>query len=142
MTVVGGDAPPELVAMGAKDPNFRVTGFVDDVRPYISKAAVYVVPIRVGGGTRLKVLDAMAMGKAIVSHSIGCEGIEVEHDRDIVMADTAEETANAIIELFNDSARRDRIAANARLKAEHKYDWGVIAPVLTDAYEQAKACKK
>ena len=74
---VGQDPPAELRALAQGDDRVVVTGFVDDIRPIVRRAAVYVVPLRVGGGTRLKVLDAMAMGKAIVSTSIGCEGIDV-----------------------------------------------------------------
>ena len=76
MTFVG-TAPPKEIAEAAKtDGQVRVTGFVDDIRPYIDEAAVMVVPIRIGSGTRLKILDAMAMGKAIVSTSVGCEGLK------------------------------------------------------------------
>jgi len=75
--VVGQDPPTELCNIGRIDKNVEITGYVDDIRPFVSKSAVYIVPLRIGGGTRLKILDAMAMGKAIVSTTIGCEGIEI-----------------------------------------------------------------
>lgn len=138
MTVVGGGPPEELTAMARKDSNFKVTGFVVDVRPLITRAAVYVVPIRVGGGTRLKILDAMAMGKAIVSHSIGAEGIELTHGKDVLIADSSEDIAAAIISLFGDSQRRQELEQMARLKAEEQYDWRVIAPTLLKTYDWLK----
>ena len=94
MTFVG-TAPPKEIAEAAKtDGQVRVTGFVDDIRPYIDEAAVMVVPIRIGSGTRLKILDAMAMGKAIVSTSVGCEGLNVNDGKDIVIADDPEDFAD------------------------------------------------
>lgn len=141
LSVVGKDAPQELVAFAAKEPDFHVTGFIEDIRPIITQSAVFIVPIRVGGGTRLKVLDGLAMGKAIVSHTIGCEGIDVTHDHDIIIADSAEDTVEAIVGLLSDEAKLKRIATNARQTAEQKYDWNIIGPILMDVYEELKALK-
>ncbi len=87
----------------------RLTGYVDDIRPYVRKAACYVVPLRVGGGTRLKILDAWAMGKAVVSTSIGCEGLEAVDGENILIRDTPGEFAAAIRQVLSDEALRRRI---------------------------------
>jgi glycosyltransferase involved in cell wall biosynthesis len=132
---IAGEKPTkELADFSKRDPMFQVKGFVDDVRPFIAEAAVYVVPIRIGGGTRLKILDAMAMGKAIVSMSIGCEGIEADDGKDIIVADEPEDFANKIMALLTDEQRRQSIERNARENAINKYAWGKIGPHLEDVY--------
>jgi glycosyltransferase involved in cell wall biosynthesis len=108
----------------------------------MAKAAVYVVPIRVGGGTRLKILDAMAMGKAIVSTTIGCEGIEVNDGEDIVIADKPTDFAEKTIELLRNRELRERLGRNARKTAEEVYSWGKIAPELERVYEELAGMRK
>jgi glycosyltransferase involved in cell wall biosynthesis len=98
--------------------------------------------LRVGGGTRLKVLDAMAMGKAIVSTSIGCEGIDVRPGEHLVVADTPEAFAEATVSLLADPARRQALGRAARAQAEAKYAWGHVGEQLFDAYAQAIAIRK
>ena len=100
MTFVGTAPPKEIADAARADGHVRVTGFVDDIRPFIEEAAVMVVPIRIGSGTRLKILDAMAMGKAIVSTSVGCEGINVSNGRNILIADHPYDFANKAIGLL------------------------------------------
>jgi len=134
---IGKQVDPELAAFSERDRTFRLVGFVDDIRPYVAEAAVYVVPLRVGGGTRLKILDAMAMGKAIVSTSIGAEGIKCVHGQDIMLADTPQDFADRIGELLNNAAKRREMGENARNKAVGMYSWKLIAPVLERTYEQA-----
>lgn len=136
---VGQDPPPELHAVAARDPQVTVTGYVDDIRPFVRKAAVYVVPLRVGGGTRLKVLDAMSSGKALVSTSIGCEGIAVRHGEHLVLADTPETFAEAAVALLNDPGRRAALGAAARALVEREYAWPVVGDRLMEAYAMAMA---
>ncbi len=119
-----------------------VTDFVEDIRPIVRESAVYVVPLRVGGGTRLKVLDAMAMGKALVSTSIGCEGIDVEPGRHLVVADTAEAFARETVALMNDEGRRRALGSEARALVDERYAWPVVARSLTDAYRCAIELRK
>jgi sugar transferase (PEP-CTERM/EpsH1 system associated) len=138
---VGQDPPRELTARAEKDPQVIVTGFVDDIRPYVRKAAVYVVPLRVGGGTRLKVLDAMSSGKAIVSTSIGCEGIAVRPGEHLETADTPEAFADRTVALLGDPARRRTLGAAARRLVEDRYAWRVIGDQLLAAYATARAAK-
>lgn len=109
----------------------EITGRVDSVLPYLQRAAVFVVPLRIGGGTRLKIYEAMAAGKAVVTTTIGAEGLDVNHNKNIFIADDEEAFASAVISLLQDRAKRHRIGAEAaRLAA--KYDW----PVIADRFEQ------
>lgn len=130
-----GQSPHRRVLRLADDPAVTVTGYVDDVRPYIAGACVYVIPLRMGGGTRLKVLEAMAMGKAIVSTSLGCEGFEgLVPSRDLFVADPPEEFAQRVIELLSDASRRERLGQAARRFVEEQYDWRLIVPKLESVY--------
>ena len=142
MNLVGGNPPAELIAFGKGEPAFKVWGMVDDVRPLIDQAAVYVVPIMVGGGTRLKILDAMAMGKAIVSTSIGCEGIEVADGHNIMIADDPEAFAASTVQLLRDPQLRCRLGENARRTAIERYSWKSIAPKLLRVYTHLAELKR
>jgi glycosyltransferase involved in cell wall biosynthesis len=103
----------------------QVTGTVPSVAEYLEKASVVIVPLRIGGGTRLKIFEAMAMGKALVSTSIGAEGLEVESGRDLLLADSASSFADAVILLLRDAAIRRRLEqAAVRLAAQ--YDWSRV----------------
>jgi glycosyltransferase involved in cell wall biosynthesis len=104
----------------------RLTGTVDDVRPYIARAAVYVVPVRIGGGTRIKIFEAMAMAKAVVSTSVGAEGLPVSDGADIVLADEPERFAAAVVTLVRSHAEQHRIGRAARRLAE-RHDWNTAA---------------
>lgn len=135
--IVGQDAPAQLMDLAERDSRLRIHGFVDDVRGYIQQASVYVVPIRVGGGTRLKVLDALALGKPIVSTSIGCEGIDVTDRVNIRVADDPNVFADTIVELLRDTDQRKALGTAARSLAESSYSWGPITDTLLGAYRSA-----
>lgn len=104
-----------------------VTGTVDDIRPYLDRAAVYVVPMRSGSGTRLKVFEAMAAAKAVVSTTIGAEGLPVTPGEDILLADTPVEFAAAVVRLLRDKALRRRMGDAARSRVESEYSWAAAA---------------
>ena len=133
--VIGQDPPPELLILAKRDSSIRVHGYVDDVRPFVARAAVYVVPIRVGGGTRLKVLDAMAQGKAIVSTSVGCEGIEVTQGQHIFIEDDEQLFADRVVTLLGNQDLRDELGRRARKAAEDAYSWNSICSILQDTYQ-------
>ncbi len=116
-------------------PGLRLTGYVDDVRPYIARAACYIAPLRVGGGTRLKLLDAWAMGKAIVSTSIGAEGLGARDGEDMFIADDAGAFASRIATLLRDEALRHRMAREARRVAETRFSWDVIGDTVRRLYQ-------
>jgi glycosyltransferase involved in cell wall biosynthesis len=132
--VVGKDPHPRLAPLGA-DPGIVVTGWVEDVRPYIAGAALYVIPLRIGGGTRLKVLEAMAMGKAIVSTALGCEGFELEPGQELAIADTPEEFATTVLALLQDPDGRERMGREGHRYARSRYGWPMIVPLLEQVYE-------
>lgn len=132
---IGQDPPRELLDYAKREPSVVVTGYVEDVRPYVRKAAVYVVPLRVGGGTRLKVLDALAQGKAIVSTSVGCEGIGVTPGRNIFIEDEPAGFAARVNALFADAAARRTLGTAARELAVSSYSWSAIGADLQRTYE-------
>jgi glycosyltransferase involved in cell wall biosynthesis len=134
MTVIGRNPPQWIIDFAKNNNNFDVTGFVDDVRPYIDQAAVYVCPITDGGGTKLKILDALAMGKAIVTHPIACEGIDVTEGKDVIFADTPQEYVDKIKMLFQDDKLRDSIGRNGRKLIENKYNFVNIGKKLNRLY--------
>jgi glycosyltransferase involved in cell wall biosynthesis len=127
--IVGQNPHPRLEPLRA-DPAVELTGWVEDVRPYIAAAAVYVVPLRIGGGTRLKVLEAMAMGKPIVSTAVGCEGFEVVDGQELLMADAPSEFAAAVLQLIRQPELRERLGRAAGDFAASRYDWHMIVPKL------------
>lgn len=116
-----------------------VTGTVSDVMTYYREAAVAVVPLRSGGGTRLKILEAMAAGVPVVSTTVGCEGLELVQDRDLIVADAADAIATAVAQLLENPGLRSDMAAQARQTVERTYDWRFIAASHDDVYEAAVA---
>ncbi len=116
-------------------PGITVTGWVADVRPYLAGARVFIMPFRVGSGTRLKLIEAMAAGKPIVSTRVGAEGFPVVDGREIVLADTAEAMGTAVRRLLNDPAECTRLGAAARQFAA-AYDWRVVIPKFNQIYEK------
>lgn len=112
----------------------ELTGYVEDVRPYVRDAACYVVPIRAGSGTRVKILDAWAMGKAVVSTSVGCEGLAARDGENILVRDDPEEFARAVRDVLCDPDLRRRLGENARRTAERLYDWRIIGNELRARY--------
>jgi glycosyltransferase involved in cell wall biosynthesis len=122
---VVGRNPHTRVTRWASD-SVEITGRVESVLPYLQQAAVFVVPLRIGGGTRLKIYEAMAAGKAVVSTTVGAEGLDVHHGHDILLADNEADFANSVIQMLRDVAlRRQFGAAAAQLAAQ--YDWSIIA---------------
>jgi glycosyltransferase involved in cell wall biosynthesis len=126
LCVVGRDPSRDLLQLGASERGIEVTGRVEDVRPFVRRAAVYVVPLRIGGGTRLKIFEAMAMGKAVVSTTIGAEGLPVHPGQDILIADDPEDFANTTISLLGDPIRRSEIGRTARELVDRGYSWDAV----------------
>jgi glycosyltransferase involved in cell wall biosynthesis len=125
-TIVGRN-PTEQVRQAAAAAGAEVTGTMDDIRPAIADAAVCVVPLRAGSGTRLKIFEALAMGKAVVSTTVGAEGLSITPGVHYVAADGAREFADAVIALLKDPERRNRIAAAGRDLVESRYSWAQVA---------------
>ena len=125
-SIVGRRPSDKLRAVGS-EPGIQVTGRVEDIRPYVYEGAVYVVPLRIGSGTRLKIFEAMAMGKAIVSTSRGAEGLPISDGHNIFIADTPEEFARKVVLLLRSPAERSRLGAAARKLVEARYSWASVA---------------
>jgi glycosyltransferase involved in cell wall biosynthesis len=122
-----GRAPTPAVRKLAEIPGVEVTGRVDDVRPHIARGAVYVVPLRIGGGTRLKIFEAMSMAKAVVSTTVGAEGLPVSSGRDIEIADEPARFAHSVVHLMRDVEARRLIETAARALVVERYDWAAVA---------------
>ena len=120
----------------AESDGLRLTGYVDDIRPYVHQASCFVVPLRVGGGTRLKVLDAWAMGKAVVSTARGCEGLAAVSGENILIADDAKGFAEAVVAILKDDALRRRLGAAGRQTAEAHYSWNALGVDLRRMYAE------
>lgn len=114
----------------------RLTGFVDDVRPYIAQASASLVPIWTGGGTRLKILEAMAIGTPVIATSKGAEGLEGVAGEHLLVADTAVAFAEATVRLLQDEKLREKLANNGRRLVQTTYDWPVVAPQLATLIKQ------
>jgi polysaccharide biosynthesis protein PslH len=114
-----------------------VHGYVPDVRPMLDAAALFVCPIRDGGGTKLKILDALAMKKCVIAHPVACEGIEVTADENVVLASTAREFVDQILKLLPDEQRRRRIGAAGRALVETQYSYRAIGERFNDVMEDA-----
>jgi len=127
--VVGQAPPPEIRRLDER-PGVRILGRVDDVRPYVAAATACVVPLRIGGGTRLKILEALAMKKAVVATTIGAEGLELDEGEHILRADTPTVMAEAITRVCGDPALRERLGRQGRQRVEERYGWDALAAKL------------
>lgn len=133
--IIGANPPAELEKLAAQNPRFRVLGFVDDIRPNMDQAEIYVCPITDGGGTKLKVLDAFAMGKAVIANPVACEGIDVEDGETVCFAETAQQFVDAILALRGDDGRRALMGEKARKLAEDRYAYRAIGDYLASLVE-------
>lgn len=130
--IVGRDPRPEVLEMNGD--RVHVTGRVDDVIPYYQKCPICVVPLRAGGGTRLKILEAMALGRPVVSTTIGCEGLNVVDGEHLLIADTPAAFAEQTVRLLYDRKLYQHLALNARHLVERQYGWDGITTKLLDIY--------
>lgn len=135
--IVGINPRPEVKALAGD--GIHVTGRVEDVRPYYARSAVCVVPLRVGGGTRLKILEAMALGRPVVSTTIGCEGLKVKDGVHLSIADSPEQFTEKTLRLLQDKSVCESLAQHARQLVTTHYDWEVIAAKLMQVYAEVVA---
>jgi len=132
--IIGGRPPPSLLALAG--PSVELTGFVPDLRPHLAAAAAVVVPLRQGGGTRLKIVEAMAMGKAIVSTTLGAEGIEAVPGRDLLIEDDPRAFADAVNRLLAKPDLATSMGRSGRKLAVERYAWSAAAQALEDFYRR------
>lgn len=126
LTVVGRN-PSRRLQRVADAAQVELTGTVTDVRPYIARAEVYIVPLRIGGGTRLKIYEALAMGKAVISTAVGAEGLPLEDGVHFLCADTAEDFAREILALLADPSRRKKLSQAGRQLMEQRFSWEQVS---------------
>lgn len=141
LALAGRSPGPAVQALGQADPRIRVTGTVPDIRPWMWGSRVSIVPLRVGGGTRLKIYEAMAAGVPVVSTTVGAEGLDYTDGEDILIADTPERFAEACARLLADSELAARIAANARHLVASRFSWDRVAGDFEKLLEAAPACR-
>jgi glycosyltransferase involved in cell wall biosynthesis len=132
VTLVGRGPPNILKSL--ERPDVQVVGEVPDIRPYLQRAAVVIVPLRMGGGTRLKVVEGLAMAKGIVSTTIGAEGVNARHGEHLLIADTVHAFASEVVGLFDDPRRAVALGRAARALAEREYSWDLAGQRLEDLY--------
>ncbi|HKE55917.1 MAG TPA: glycosyltransferase [Pyrinomonadaceae bacterium] len=137
LTVVGRNPYPALLELSQREPSIVVTGRVDDVRPYMERASAYVVPLRIGGGTRLKIYEAMAMGKAIVSTSIGAEGLPVHDGVELLLEDDPDSFAAAAVRVLTDAELASGIGERAATRVRESFGWDKVADTFAAICEKA-----
>ena len=139
LVVVGRNPPPWMTDPSQLPETVSVTGTVEDVRPYIAKARVYVTPLRAGGGSRLKILEAFSMMKAVVSTSVGAEGLHVRENEHLLLANTAQSFADRVAALLEDPAQRQQLGRRGRRLVEDQYSWSSIARTQAAVWHKAIA---
>jgi len=127
LQVVGRSPSRKLQALAQQEKSVLLTGWVEDIRPFVAQGSICIVPLRIGGGTRLKIFEAMAMSKAVVSTSIGAEGLPVQNGENIFLADTPADFARSVVSLLRDPNQRRRLGASARILVQEKYSWAKVA---------------
>jgi len=137
--VVGARPPEEVRALGGPGTGVNVTGYVEDTEPYMRQAGVMVVPLRAGGGMRVKILNSMSQAMPIVSTTIGCEGIEVINGCHLFVADSPQEFAKATLQLLEDRALAHQMGQNGRQLVLSRYDYRSACTVYEDVYRMAGA---
>jgi len=134
LTVVGRNPPPALVRRLRREPNVELHADVDDVRPYLARSSVMAVPLRIGGGSRLKILEAIASGLPVVSTRIGCEGLIFEPGRDLSVVASEDQMAAALVEAIRNPARAAEMVRRGRTVIDAHYDWGRLADRLEEVW--------
>jgi len=136
LDIIGGGITNKLKRFACVDNSIRLLGYVNDPFPYIQKASVFIVPILSGGGTRLKVLEAMSAGKAIVTTTIGCEGIAGENGTHYIIVNAPKDFVDAVVRIIGDPDLRNKLGDNASQLIERKYDWKIITQKLDKIYKE------
>lgn len=131
--IVGADPPEEVVRLGERS-GVRVSGSVEDVRPWLRSASAVVVPLLTGGGTRLKILEAFASGRPVVSTTIGASGLDIEDDRHLLIADRPTDMAQSLVSVLRDRSRAQRLTDNAYALMQSQYRWSTIVDGLHRRY--------
>jgi polysaccharide biosynthesis protein PslH len=137
LEVVGRSPSRKLQALAERERSIRLTGWVEDIRPFVARSSICIVPLRIGGGTRLKIFEAMAMRKAVVSTSVGAEGLPVRTGENLLLADTPNDFSDCVVSLLRDVNERKRLGASARALVQEHYSWPRVAESLASALQNA-----
>ena len=135
--IVGKNPKPAVQNLGDRE-GITVTGAVPDVRPYIAGATVFVVPVRMGGGTRFKILEALALRRAVVSTPTGAEGFRVQSGHELALAESVEDLSRAVVDLLTDSEKRKQLGEAGRMFVAASYDWQTIIPIVEEVYTRLR----
>jgi glycosyltransferase involved in cell wall biosynthesis len=137
LTIVGKNPPKDFVRLSEDSQSgVTVTGFVEELDPYFAKSALMVIPVRAGGGMRVRILEAFARAMPVVTTTIGLEGIQAEPGRDVLVADSPSDFAQSVLNLLQDKTLQDKLSTNGRRLVESKYDWQVVLSELDKTYER------
>ncbi len=142
LKIVGRNPTPRILELARDHSRITVTGCVDDVRPHVARAAACIVPLRIGGGTRLKIYEAMAMGKAVVSTAVGAEGLPVRAGEELLIAGEPDEFAQAVIRTLTDEELNDRLSRNARAAVCERFGWDRAAAAFSQICERVAHSRK
>lgn len=143
LTIIGKNPPRDFIRFAEKNSEFvTVTGYVPDLEPYLQQAAVLAVPVRAGGGMRVRILEALAYGEAVVTTTIGLEGIDAKPGKEVLVADSPQDFAEAVIRLLEDFELREELARNGRRLVERSYDWRGIFKNIDDIYQGIELAKQ
>ena len=135
LTIIGKNPPADFIQLAAEQPrSIKVTGYVPDLDPYMDEAALMVVPVRAGGGMRVRILEGFARAMPMVTTTIGLEGIEAQHGTEILVEDTEDGFSDAVIELLSNPDLQNQLAKHGRILAEQKYDWQAVLSKLGTLY--------
>ena len=137
LTVVGRNPLPSLVELSKRDPSVEVTGRVEDVRPYMDRAAAYIVPIRIGGGTRLKIYEAMAMELPTISTTVGAEGLPVENGKHVLIADSPAAFADEVNRVLSQPEFGKKIGTAAAALVRDRFGWAGVTHKFVEIAERA-----
>ena len=136
LIIIGKNPPPDFLELSARSPDaIKVTGYVPELPPYLEQSAMMVVPVRAGGGMRVRILEAFAYAMPVVTTTIGLEGIEAENGLDVFVADTALDFANRAVDLLEDPSLQEELSSNGRRLAETRYDWQVVLSAMSSIYK-------
>ena len=136
LTIIGKNPPRDFLETAAQNPEaIQITGYVPDLAPYLQESALMVVPVRAGGGMRVRILEAFSYAMPVVTTTIGLEGIQGVPEKDVLVADTTTDFANRVIQLLENPDLQQKLSTNGRQLAETKYDWQVILSAMNPIYE-------
>jgi len=136
LTIIGNHPPQDFLDLAARDPMIKVTGYVPELAPYLEESALMVVPVRAGGGMRVRILEAFAYAMPVVTTTIGLEGIQAEPEHEVLLADTPKDFADRVSSLLENMGMQETLSINGRHLAETKYDWQVVLSAMKPVYEQ------